>query len=527
MRNPVMSLDQAFEAVHDMKVVGDAARNQSAESRVALNALVEIGAFGGQAADAIGNLIQTQYTPLLMAIENAYWMQGVKAREMVESFMEAMGETDNNAAFDHDALINLESEIDLTYDDLIVLNEELQNLYLNVEDIVSLSMPHTTPAEREYVRAQNEVCAIRDILGEFSFSFSEIEDLMYELEYFIQKLDNNRGLDPTSDARRDIMNGGQFDFEAFTESMGELHNEFLDTEVAALETLIRSWEGQDIETILLSLSNPMTQAEQLAFMGLLASMSDEAFSIFGSVVDYVISPTQLTEIGLDWLIQLGIASVDRFHRQLYFAFGAYERALDSISILRGIGDAVKKAFPCVVAGVGTIMDIWNGGSIGAAVSYNAAALVVTLSTTSAGIGIAAFFLGANPVGWAFVGTIAIGTFVVVAGGILFALAYEHTPIGYAVDFVGDVIDAVIDSTVAGFNNAVNFASDLWHADNLGEVWEATVDHFNAGVDNIVNFGTDLWDAGANLVNNTVDWISDVGQAISDSSLNPFNWNWGD
>ena len=525
-----MSLDQAFNAVNDMKKAGDVVRNQSAESRVELNALAEIDAFGGNTAQTLRRLIHTQYTPLLMAVENAYWKQGVKAREMVETFMEVMGETDRNARFNHDALISLGIEIDNVHEEMMSLNAELQSIYFNINDIMTLSMPNTTQFERNYASAQNSLRATRERLGGFTFSFREIEDLLAELEHFVRKLNDNRGLDPASDARRNIFNSGQFNFAVFAENMSELHNEFLAVEASALEELIRSWEGQDIETILMSLSNPMTQTEQLAFMGLLGSMSDDAFNIFASLTSYVWRPDYLSEVGLKWFLEFGIANVENLRRPIYVGLrssmgvtNAHHESVRRIDFLRGIGKGLKKALPWLSFGVGTALGIWNGNSIGQAVSYSGTSTTVALLGgssakwavgTTAGKAILTFIgLSTNPIGWSILGGI--------AAGFTFKLLYDYTPLGYAVDFIGDVIDAIVDSTVAGWNNMVNFVGDLWHADNWGEAREATVDLFNNGVDNVINFATDIWDAGINFVDNK-------GQAISGTfeSLNPFNWSWG-
>lgn len=509
-----MSLTEAFEAAHDMKVVGDAVRNQSTGARVQLTALADCMPFGGDTAIAINNLVREQYTPLLMAVENAYWKQGVKAREMVESFMEDMGETDNNAAFNHDALSDLENELGIARGDLESLNAELEGLYLNVEDIMTLSMPNSAPFEREYARANHGICRIQETLGGFTFNFNEIEDLVNELDYFVQRLDNGRGLDPTSMERRNILNGGEFDFSAFKENMGELHNEFLAYEAAALEMLIRSWEGQDIATILMSLSNPMTQAEQMAFLGLLASMSDDSFYIFSAFVSYVGRAEYLAEIGLKWIVDLGTGSLDHFRRPIYVALrsqlGHHHWAVERMNALRGIGKAIKRTLPWISFGVGTIIDISNGSSIGHAIAYNgASSLVVFGAGTGAGFVVAAF-LGSNPVGWALVATIAIGTGVGIGAGIAFKWLYDNTPIGYAVRYMGDVIDVYIDfgrnigSAITNLENsanesAVNFISDMRDADNWNERWDVVVTDFNNSVDSVVNFGSDLWDAGTNFV----------------------------
>jgi len=518
MTNCMIDLDQLFVYVNFAKSHGSIVRGQVTNMRGRLNGIVSSNAMMGRTKDSINRLITIQQIPLLQGLENVYWKMFVKSNQAINEFMSAMSENEENAIFNHDSLVELESAIGQANGDVLDLNVEYQSIYSSIADDISLSMPSTGAYESNYEQARTSLRNTRECLEEFNFDYDEIRELMSEIEIYVGMLEGAGNLHINSAARANLYEGSDF-----AQRMSEMHEEFAAIEQAKIDRMVASWEGMHYTDIANSLPEPMSQAEWDALMEFIGGMCEEVqisfwesalgFSLehIEGIWNYATETHNLALKSLKVFTDMGLTYLDilnthnRFLQNRTWGNNIPDSARTNMRWDRFF-KGLKRALPWISFGVGTIVDILRGDSPGQAIAYNG---TVTVILVVAG----ATFLKAAPIG------LAIGAGIGIA--YVFKLLNDYTVVGDIINWGGDIIDAGISYLGTSFDNIVSLGSDIWHSDSWGDVGEAFTTFADNTVDNIVNLGSDIWSATTNLVDN-------VGQAISDfgEMINPFNWNWG-
>ena len=273
MENSMIDLTQLFVFVNFAKSNGDYMRGLIADMRGRLLEIRSSNALEGRVKAAINQVILHQQVPLLLGLENVYWMMFVKANQALNEFMSDMAENEENAIFNHSSLLELERYMTDVNDDVFEINAEFQSLYRGLAEDISLEMPSNGAYERDYDLASASLRSTRECLEQFSFDYSEIRDLMEEIKVYVERLEGAPCLEDI-DSRLDWFEG--FDFR---HRMMEKHIEFSTTEQEKLDAMEASWEGLHYTEIIRSLPDPMTQAEWDRFMAFMDAINADLESV--------------------------------------------------------------------------------------------------------------------------------------------------------------------------------------------------------------------------------------------------------
>jgi len=266
----MIDLTQLFVYVNHAQSNGDRIRGQISNMRGRLNSIVSSNAMMGRTKESINRLITMQQIPLLQGLENVYWKMFVKSNQAVNDFMSAMSENEENAIFSFDALVDLECDIADANDDVLDLNAEYQSIYRSVADDISLPMPSTGAYESNYEQARTSLRNTRECLEGFSFDYDEIRELMGEVETYVGMLEGAGSLPLHSPARASL-----FGVSDFAQRMSDMHAEYTAAEQAKIDAMVAGWEEMHYTGIIWSLPEPMTQAEQNAFMDFMDGMCED------------------------------------------------------------------------------------------------------------------------------------------------------------------------------------------------------------------------------------------------------------
>ena len=240
MSNVIADIGRSMYYVQFARIEGRVMRGHLETLRENLNIIARSASLRGGAKDAIANVIDNQHIPIAMAIENAYWKIGVKVQEMVDAFLEYMEEPDEKSAFEMNGLTSLRDEMIRINHDKQGLDGEAQISYNRINDILPLSMPTVQTYEQSFGLVMETVDLTICRLGEFTFDFSDIEELIEEIRSYVNELQSRLSVSIDSPGRQSIMNGSNF-----PSRMRAMHGEFAQAELDEMEELYRQWGTQD------------------------------------------------------------------------------------------------------------------------------------------------------------------------------------------------------------------------------------------------------------------------------------------
>ena len=257
----VVNIGEMFDYAKEIKMSSIKYRQIVGEVRTRLSRIVS----EGYVQDAVSSLIVAQHVPILMALENAYWQQETKAQELVHEFMIYMSETNEEAVFDYPVIKGIESQLFIENDALLDLNEEIRLIYRSIEDDMEapLEMPNNLYYETHHTNARRVVRETLTGIENFTFDFSEVEDLLGKIRYFISRMRDAQDQLPwvAGSQRLAIMDGAQFDFSEFIAKVRSDNSRFTEGEEEHLDGVAASLRGLMPEEVICYLPESATLSE--------------------------------------------------------------------------------------------------------------------------------------------------------------------------------------------------------------------------------------------------------------------------
>jgi len=413
----VMSLGEVFDYAAETKIDSDRFRTMTWELRDSLTRFANSRSVMGTIEDSVAMLMHDQHIPLLMGLENAYWMQGVKARELMHNFMTYMNENNEEAVFRYEEIKALENRVISQNDRFLDLSDDIRLLYESINDDMRtpLAMPNNFHYENHYTSARRTLAETLTRIESFSFDFTEIESLIEEIEGFVHRIKSlddfwmpgpqgmgryaGLGAIPTAE-RLAIMNASNSG--SFPQEMADMNRGFLAVEIANLDRLAASLRGVAPENMTFLLPNPPTLNEMHVFyqaLGEIHSYLEKCALLYtmGALIESTASSGATTIIN----------DFPRFEGD--FKWWLYGFSFFNDVVIQGgsVGQAT----------------VYYGGSIGVGLGMKGLLSLVSW--------------GKGPIGWAIA--------VVTAGA--YSTAYGTNFLGFkdGVHWVGDRIDLGIES----------------------------------------------------------------------------------
>ncbi|WKF84404.1 GH-E family nuclease [Lacticaseibacillus pantheris] len=110
----------------------------------AFNKIVTSNALYGTAGEAVSNDVNNNLNAILTSIKDEYLETAVEFAQDIKKFKAAVGESSDSAVLDEDTLNNLVNRLDTMAKDQEDLERSGKKIFASIDDIIALSIPHST-----------------------------------------------------------------------------------------------------------------------------------------------------------------------------------------------------------------------------------------------------------------------------------------------------------------------------------------------------------------------------------------------
>ncbi|MFD1169422.1 T7SS effector LXG polymorphic toxin [Oceanobacillus caeni] len=472
-----VDISEVIELSKDLETASEEIKSSLTSVKGSIDQLTALSTFSGKTATEAKGYFQDLHQTILTSFDGLFTDLQDALNRHINSFGSRVDGSES-ALIKSDYLKDTEEDITDVFEKLDAEQKSVREIINSVSDISSASAPSTYSARYAKNDAVDTLTELDEDLDSFSSTgkqISEIEDLLNHIKATINNAGAVAGSGRFTDYTGNSMTVGLPMLKAYN---AEKRAEVIDKAERSKDAVIKDMD-KPLQDVLNKAYSDLKNGEidENQYYEYLAETkkihNEEKGEVSENFLKYLadnFDGVEATLIGnlatgkVDYQTGVKVDNLKKNAEKLLEINGgkpgnSYNYKMNEINKVNNFGKALNGPLTVLSIGYGTMLDYkYSDKTVGEAVTKNTAStgagLLAGWGTSTAITGLGGAFLSATPVGWATLGSVAVGTL----GTMTFNWAYDNNFFGIqdGLDWAGKQIDR-------GWDTITNWAGDAGEA----------------------------------------------------------------